>query len=48
MSTANAIKVMVAARNDKSDDTSVTVTWVEKDRRRAMKVTAVAESREEG
>lgn len=39
---ANAMRVMSAARAETSDAMRVTVTWVEKERRRAMKVTPVA------
>ena len=42
ISTANAIRVRVAARNEVRDARRVTVMWVEKERRRAMKDTAAA------
>lgn len=42
MSIANAINVRRAARKDKMDAMSVTVTWLEKEKSNAMKVTAVA------
>ena len=42
ISTANAIRVRVAARNETRDARRVTVMWVEKERRRAMKDTAAA------
>lgn len=42
MSTANAIRVMVAARKDAREARRVAVMWVENERRRAMNDTAAA------
>lgn len=42
MSMANAISVRNAARKDMMLDMSVTVMWVEKESRNAMKMAAVA------
>lgn len=42
ISTANAIRVISAAKNETRDATSVTVVCVEKERRNATKVAAVA------
>ncbi len=48
MSIAKAIKVKVAARKDTREDIKVTVTWVERERRSAINVTAVAVYENEG
>ena len=45
ISTANAIRVRRAARNDTREARRVTVMWVEKDRRRAMNDTTAAVGR---
>ena len=42
MSMANAINVMSAARKEVKEDNNVKVTCVEKDRRKATNITAVA------
>lgn len=42
ISAQKAINVRRAAKKDKSDEMRVTVTWVEKEKRKATNVTAVA------